>query len=511
MSRQCNRTLSVNVWSAMEDLQAEPPQRPDPPVSPVRFTVPGGSADAPLVDPHWVELSALVSRAEANRVEMSRLQAERAEVCADALELVALRVAQRDAAHPGRELGDTIPLREVLAELSTALRVGERTVSAWLGDGAALAGTFTMTLEALRQGRIDERHASAIIDAAAPLTPEDRVELERIVLPYAETETAPATRQHARIIAARLRPDIVDENHRRALAERRVRAFDLDDGLARLLLDGPAALIHGIYNRLTAMSTAQGEMDADGAGMDGDGAGADAAKDRAAEAEAGPGGEIDEAADETADERTLDQRRADVACDLLLTGAPAIGDTGLGAIRATVNVTIPILTLAGLDNEPALLDGEAPIDPDTARALAASAPCWQRVMTHPMTQEPLRLDTYRPSTRLRRLLAARDQHCRWPGCRRRAIRCDLDHTIPFESGGKTCAGNLEALCRKHHTLKHASAWTVIQLRGGVLEFTSPTGRTHRTKPPPVAQSAAGTPAWARYLDTAIDPADRPPF
>ncbi|MGO8609742.1 hypothetical protein ACC848_43080, partial [Rhizobium johnstonii] len=82
-------------------------------------------------------------------------------------------------------------------------------------------------------------------------------------------------------------------------------------------------------------------------------------------------------------------------------GVPAAGvDTALGGIRATVQVTIPILTLAGLDDEPALLDGESPIDAATARALAASARCWQRVMIHPVTHEPLRLDVYRSSKRL---------------------------------------------------------------------------------------------------------------
>lgn len=505
-------------------MEQPPAESPQPPRHVVRFTssADAASVDSP-VDPHWAELSALVTRAEANRAEMSRLQAERAEVCAEALELVALRVAQRRAERPDRELGDTIPLREVMAELAAALRVSERTISTWLGDGAALAGTHRVTLEALREGRIDERHASAIIDSAAPLTPENRAELERLVLPYAENETAPATRQFARAIAARLQPDIIDESHRRALAERRVRAFDLEDGLARLLLDGPAALIHGIFERLTAMGVAQGEVDAiqtaDASeakpGKVGPG---EAVPGKAVPGKIGPGeavpgeavpGEAD--AEEAPDERTLDQRRADLMCDLLLTGRPALDESGLGAIRATVQVTIPVLTLAGLDDEPALLDGESPIDAETARVLAASAPCWQRVMIDPVTHEPLRLDTYRPSKRLRRLLGARDQHCRWPGCRRRVAKCDVDHTIPFEEGGKTCSGNLEALCKRHHTLKHASLWKVIQLGGGTLEFISPTKRRYRNNAPPVALSVAGTPAWARYVNATIDPADRPPF
>ncbi|MGO8608678.1 hypothetical protein ACC848_37530, partial [Rhizobium johnstonii] len=145
------------------------------------------------------------------------LLAERADFCADALDLVASRVAQRDAARPGREIGDTIPLREVTAELSAALRVGERTISTWLGDGAALVGTYTSTLAALRAGQIDDRHASAIIDGGAPLKPSIRDEYERLILPIAEAESAPATRQFARIIAARLQPDIAEQAHSRAL------------------------------------------------------------------------------------------------------------------------------------------------------------------------------------------------------------------------------------------------------------------------------------------------------
>ncbi|OJV79395.1 MULTISPECIES: DUF222 domain-containing protein [unclassified Microbacterium] len=406
----------TNVWSAMEDPQQEPTRKR------VEFGADdagsGGVAASAGVDPHWAELSALVARAEANHAEMARLQAERAQVCADALDLIAMRVAQRDAARPGHQIGDTIPLREVLAELSAALRVGERTISNWLGDGAALVSTYTATLEALREGRIDERHASAIIDGGACLSRENRDEYERLILPIAESETAPSTRAQARVIAARLQPDTIEASHRRALEERRVRTYDLDDGQGRLLLDAPAALIHGIFERLTAMGIAQGEVDAaaaaagDGAGDGGVDTGAEGAGDAEADADA-------------PDERTLDQRRADIMCDMLLTAAPtADGDTELGAIRATVQVTIPILTLAGLDDDPALLDGESPIDPGIARSLAACAPSWQRVMIHPVTHEPLRLDTYRPSKLLRRLIAARDQHCRWPGCRRRARRAD---------------------------------------------------------------------------------------
>ncbi len=443
-------------------------------------------APPPPFDPHWAELSSLVERVGANRAEMSRLHAERAEMCAEALDLIARRVAQRQAAHRGREIGDTIPLREVLAELATALRVGERTVSSWLGDGAALVCTYSATLEALREGRIDERHASAIIDAGMLLDDDVRAEYERRALDVADTATAPELRDTARVIAARLQPSIVDDARRDALAQRRVKTYGLRDGLSRLLLDAPAALVQGIFERVTEM-----------AGV------------LASRPDAEPG--ADEPGDEDSDDRTLDQRRADVVCDLLLTGAPAVSaDTGLGAIRATVNVTVPLLTLAGLDDAPAVLDSHGPIDAETARVLAAAAPVWQRVMTHPVTEEPLRLDVYRPSGRLRRLLDARDRTCRWPGCRRPASRSEADHTIAWEDGGTTCPSNLEILCKGHHTLKHASAWTVRHLGGGRLEFTSPTRRRYRNDVPSVVE-AVGPPPWRRLIGAHLDASDPPPF
>lgn len=442
-------------------------------------------AHVPPIDPHFAALSELVTRAERNRAEAARLAAEKAVICAEALDLVALRVAQRAASRGSREFGDTIPLREVVSELAAALRVGERTISGWLGDGAALVSDYSATLDALRAGRIDERHASAIVDAGAPLTDGNRARLEELVLPLAETATAVEVREAARVIAARLQPNIVAECASAALAGRRLRTYPLHDGLARLLLDAPAALVQGIFERMTDMADALAADAAGGAGEEAEGEG---------EAEV--------------DARTLDQRRADVVCDLLLSGAPAAhGDDGaLGAIRATVRVQIPILTLAGLDDTPAVLAGHGPIDAATARRLAASAPSWQRVMTHPITEEPLAIDTYRPSKRLRRLLDARDRHCRWPGCRRAAHRSDADHTIAFADGGPTRADNLAILCRGHHRLKHASPWQISHSGGGRLVFTSPTRREYRNDAPPVVEATGGPPPWHRAL-LPYDPGD----
>jgi hypothetical protein len=43
-------------------------------------------------------------------------------------------------------------------------------------------------------------------------------------------------------------------------------------------------------------------------------------------------------------------------------------------------------------------------------------------------------DGYSPSAALDRFVRARDRRCRFPGCRARAQRCDLDHNQPWPAG-----------------------------------------------------------------------------
>ncbi|RNI22905.1 HNH endonuclease signature motif containing protein [Flexivirga caeni] len=88
---------------------------------------------------------------------------------------------------------------------------------------------------------------------------------------------------------------------------------------------------------------------------------------------------------------------------------------------------------------------------------------------------------YRPSPKLAAFVRARDSHCRFPGCTRPAVRCDLDHVRawPF---GPTAAWNLHCLCRYHHRTKQAHGWTVTMTPLGVCTWTSPTGRTYITTP-----------------------------
>jgi hypothetical protein len=91
---------------------------------------------------------------------------------------------------------------------------------------------------------------------------------------------------------------------------------------------------------------------------------------------------------------------------------------------------------------------------------------------------------YQPSNTLRHIIKIRSPRCGFPGCRRPAIRCDDDHTIPYDKGGRTCECNLHPLCRRHHQAKQAPGWRLEQPEPGVLIWHLPHGRSYAVRPEP---------------------------
>jgi hypothetical protein len=89
---------------------------------------------------------------------------------------------------------------------------------------------------------------------------------------------------------------------------------------------------------------------------------------------------------------------------------------------------------------------------------------------------------YVPPKSLRHLIEVRDITCRFPGCRRPARHCDLDHTLAHARGGRTCECDLAPLCRLHHKIKQASGWRLEQPEPGMLQWTAPSGWRYTTTP-----------------------------
>lgn len=347
-------------------------------------------------------------------------------------------------------------LRAVAAELGGVLRITDRTVQRRIDEARDLVENYGAALDAWDAGQITRGHVRIIVDAGMVVSPERRAEFERAAIERCTTDTPNRVRPGLEILAQRMSEKSFSERHRAANACRNVRIVAGRDGMSDIIATVPTVIADGIFDRLTRQ--ARVVIDAREAGDD--------------------------------DTRSTDQVRADILADTLLTGSPTIDPTAtadspgaLGAIRAQVQVIVPALTLLGGDDGPADLVGRSPIDADTARCLAADAASWTRVLTDPVEGTVIAVDRYRTAGPQRRFLRARDHHCRFPGCRQPALRCEIDHTIDAAKGGPTALGNLAHLCQRHHSMKQFTRWQVIQLPGGILEWTSPTGRTYREDAP----------------------------
>ena len=360
------------------------------------------------------------------------------------------RLAEQQAAGwPQSVRVHDMALRSVAAELGGVLRVTDRTVQVRIDEAREIVERYPAALSAWESGRITRGHVRVIVEAGNVVAADRRADFEREAIDRCARDTPNRVRAEIEILAQRMAEVSFVERHHIAASDRRVRIMPGRDGMSELVADLPTVIADGILDRLTQQ--AQAVVDA-----------------------REPGDE---------DDRRIDQVRADVFADLLLAGTPSLDRTrggdglgSLGAIRAA-------LTLLGADDGPADLVGRSPIDAETARALAANASDWARVLTEPVEGTVLAVDRYRTPWPQRRFLRARDQHCRFPGCRRAAIRCEIDHTVDAAHGGPTALWNLAHLCQRHHSMKQFTRWRVRQLDGGVLEWTSPTGRVYREDAP----------------------------
>jgi hypothetical protein len=177
-------------------------------------------------------------------------------------------------------------------------------------------------------------------------------------------------------------------------------------------------------------------------------------------------------------------------------------DPALARQLTTLAATDPAsrfcITLTGAD-ERAIGHGCIPgRPPDLTRPGAPSltitiTPLAQDVCDH-RHQEP----SYQPSRKLRHLIIARTPTCTAPGCRQPAARCDLDHTVPYDQGGRTCECGLAPLCRHHHRCKQAEGWRLEQPQPGVMIWTTPAGRKYRTTPDPyLSNTPANKPSGSK--------------
>ncbi|MEV7454805.1 HNH endonuclease signature motif containing protein [Pseudarthrobacter oxydans] len=392
-----------------------------------------------------------------------------------------------DTAHALAPPGMPVQAQEmaVAAEIGCVLALGPRAASTFLSASHALTTTLPLTLAALHAGTISWQHARAMADEAATLDPAGAAALEAHFLdPDTPRPAGAATigempahrfKAKARTWRERHHPESLEKRHTKGVADRRVDYRPDQDGMAWLSACLPADQAMAGWNRLNALSRGmQGPHEA----------------------------------------RTLTQLRADTFAEAILTSGtntssssrgstdspnvPADTSTGAGAgagagtdttpsssIRAQVLVTVPVLSLVGVTDEPAMLDGYGPIPASMARDLVANgAESFHRVLVHPRDGAPLEIgrSSYRVTKAMRNWLRLRDGQCPFPGCSNPSLDNEADHLLAWHHGGTTGISNLGQPCPKHHKLRHTSRWKPTPAtKNQPPGWTSPTGRHYTSE------------------------------
>jgi len=347
------------------------------------------------------------------RVDLARialLESEIARLQGEQVAVIAGFVHDYAGAHEHPELLRDYPTHardSAYAEIALALGIAPRTSDSRVGEAIDLVERLPEVVAALRAGRITLPKARAILHETLNLPHEQLTCVQAEILPIAAGLTPGNLRRAVRRLVEKFDAEAVATRRLAVRSDRWVQLWDLPDGMAQLTAKLPAEKAAEMFGVIDAFA---------------------------------------HSATDPADERNIDQLRADALHDLIC--------RPLGAadrIRYEIRVLIPADSTSAESVTAAVLD--------------------------------LGGHRYRPGHRLAEYIRARDQHCRWPGCRQPAHRADIDHTIPFDAGGRTVRSNLALLCRKHHRIKQLPGWSCEQNTAGVLDFTSPAGRTYRTRPP----------------------------
>jgi len=356
--------------------------------------------------------------------------------------------------------------RSIRLELAAAMRVSEYAAGRLIVVAEALVRSYPAAWDALAGGRITEKHAEVLVDLLGELPAGAGEALAVEAVAWAEAEPVNVFRRRLRDRVAAVQAGSFEDRYARASAGRRISVQLGADGMGDLWVHAPLVELHAIEHRATAMAKA---IKAAG------------------------------------DERTLEQIRTDVVCDLLIDGSTEHVPAAVSGIRAQVVVTVPVLSLLDEDGGTAsdlpVVEGVGPVPVSRARELCGGDGKWMRVLTHPETGIVLSVgrDRYAPPAALRRLVTWRAGRCMAPGCVMPASRCEVDHQVRWTDGGQTSVENTTPLCKGHHLVKDNTAWQVRQIpgSGGVIEWTSPTGRRYLVKPErpvPVFTATAPEPA-----------------
>jgi hypothetical protein len=393
-------------------------------------------------------------------------------------------LAARHYARDGR--GDSEIHHRIAAEVSLELTVGHGQAEELVWLAQDLPERLPCTWAALRCGQVDLENAKVLADGLASVDEGLARRLDEELVHAAADCTRTLLRRRVRRAVKDADPEAAAERTKQAKAERRTELWDNADGTCDLVgRNVDAQVAHAIHNRLTAAAKA---MKADG------------------------------------DTRSVGQIRLDLH-NALLRGIPL--PEAVRHLIADPNGYAPTAQPAEHGTDELLHDGPADltdviaaVEELVARALAEAAD-EQLTGLLDRVRAAGRLDSltlligqavqtinnalaglvdswcgatgtnpgshghhgYRPPAAMQRLVQRRHPTCVFPTCHRRSVHCDIDHTVPYDKGGRTCKCNLAPLCRMHHRLvKQHPTWKLLQPWSGLLIWVTPSGTWHIVTP-----------------------------
>jgi len=393
-----------------------------------------------------LDYDARLTRLEQNRIARARLDVE------DQVLLAALASDVPPWLSPQQEK-ESVARQWVREDVACVLSIPSEVAAQRLHTAVTLVDQLPETLAMVGSGGISLWHALSMVDTVSPLSPEVAAAVQARVLGNADGQSLSNFRRALGRAVKAIDPSNAEKRRKRGLKDRRVGIRHDEDGMCSVFAYLPSEGGIDLMNRL--------------------------------DAEAGAAGD--------ADVRTLDQRRADALVGI------ARGDGSATKVEGPT-VYIAMSTLLGEDDEPGELVGAGSITAAQAReiALSSDASWWNLKMDEQGRMLDMSRTRYRPSAALRRFIEKRDRYCRFPHCRRRAAKCDIDHCEAWSAKkGTTCPGNLHPLCKRHHRLKHRSGWRVVMHADGRTEWTGPSGRKTVVPAAEIPRDRPGTDSLGR--------------
>jgi len=431
-----------------------------------------------------------------------------------------MALSQRRAVQ-AREHGNPHLSEHVGDEIAAALTLTFRAASGLHGDALALA-RLPEVHAGLADGRIDWPKAAVFATELSGVPGDAAIAIAARVLPAAPDLTTSQIRARLRRLVLAFDPDGAQRRKAGAAGDSDVMLWTEPSGNAALAgRELPEASALAADRRLTALARwLAGRGAAGSLGQLRSAAFLALLQGTALESLLPPG--------MPARERRADRGSPGNAGSPGGTGSPGDPAAWQPHVSGTIHLTMPLTAWADLTDQAGEVAGYGPLDAATCRELAAMMTAgpgarWQVSAVTPAGQaiataaakagdapppgpaairwarglagrlEWLRAgdcdharaeDGYEPSRFLRNLIIFRQPACSFPGCRRPAAHCDLDHTRPYDQGGLTCECNLAPLCRKHHRAKQAPCWLLTQDQPAVMRWRLPSGRTYTTRPEP---------------------------